>query len=332
MSLGKELVVIACFVFLSLALIISVFFALFEREIRKPFNSQGKEDVFVVERGEGTKQIAKNLEKRGIIKNDILFILHVLKNGEAGEIKAGKYSLSSAMAITQIAERLVKGEVIKEKITILEGWSLHDIEEELNLKIKTESAKSYKDGYGFLKDAPDSATLEGYIFPDTYEINEGETIGSIIEKALGNFDKKLTDDLRNEIKKQNKSIFEIVTMASILEKEVRTLEDKKIAAGIFWKRIKIGQPLQSCATIAYALEIDKWRYSYEDTRVKSPYNTYLNQGLPIGPISNPGLDSIKAAIEPEKSDYWYYLSNTEGKTIFSKTFEEHNIAKEKYLK
>ncbi|PIP22779.1 MAG: hypothetical protein COX37_02200 [Candidatus Nealsonbacteria bacterium CG23_combo_of_CG06-09_8_20_14_all_39_17] len=344
MSLKRELLIIICFVFLSLTLIVSVSFALFEMETKKPFNLQGKEEVFVVEKGEGAKQIAKNLGEKGVIRNDILFILYVLKSGEAGKIKAGKYSLSSAMTISQIAEKLVKGEVMKEKIIILEGWSLRDIERELIskflvqrttslwLEISAENVKSYKEDYEFLKDAPDSATLEGYIFPDTYEVDEGETTKSITRKALDNFDKKLTEDLRKEIKKQNKSIFEIVTMASLLEKEVRTSEDKKIVSGIFWKRISIGQPLQSCATVAYAIGVDKWRYSYEDTRTKSPYNTYLNQGLPIGPISNPGLESIKAAIEPEKSDYWYYLSDTEGKTIFSKTFEEHNIAKAKYLK
>ena len=120
MSLKRELLIIICFVFLSLTLIVSVSFALFEMETKKPFNLQGKEEVFVVEKGEGAKQIAKNLGEKGVIRNDILFILYVLKSGEAGKIKAGKYSLSSAMTISQIAEKLVKGEVMKEKIIILE--------------------------------------------------------------------------------------------------------------------------------------------------------------------------------------------------------------------
>jgi len=122
-------------------------------------------------------------------------------------------------------------------------------------------------------------------------------------------------------------------MASLLEKEVNTKEDREIVSGIFWRRIKEGRPLQSCATIAYILGIDKWRYSFEDTRIKSPYNTYLHKGLPPGPISNPGVESIRSAIFPRKSDYNYFLTDPEtGNTIFAETIEEHNQNKIKYFR
>jgi UPF0755 protein len=186
--------------------------------------------------------------------------------------------------------------------------------------------------FDFLQDRPKNASLEGYIFPDTYYFPLGVTAEEIIKQALQNFDAKLTPELRDEISRQNKTIFQIMTMSSIIEKEVQTWEDKKIVSGIFWKRVEISQPLESCATIAYVTGDNKKIYSYTDTRVKSPYNTYLNYGLPPGPISNPGMDSILAAIYPEKTDYMYFLSTPEGETIFSKTYDQQLQAQKKYLK
>jgi UPF0755 protein len=121
-------------------------------------------------------------------------------------------------------------------------------------------------------------------------------------------------------------------MASIIEKEVRTLEDKKNVSDVLWRRIESGMPLQSCATVLYALEEKKSSVSTADTQVDSPYNTYKYKGLPIGPISNPGMDSIIAAIYPTKNNYWYYLSSPDGKTHFSVTLEEHNYKKNLYLR
>ena len=158
------------------------------------------------------------------------------------------------------------------------------------------------------------------------------SVSDLAEMMRANFEKKLTPDLRAKIEEQGKTIFEIITMASIIEKEVITLEDKKLVSGILWKRIGIGMPLQSCATISYITGKKTTKVSVEETQIDSPYNTYKYAGLPIGPICNPGMDSIIAAIEPEQSPYWYHLSTLEGETIFSRTFEEHNIAKAKYLK
>jgi len=153
----------------------------------------------------------------------------------------------------------------------------------------------------------------------------------VINRLLLNFDEKLTEKMREDIKNKNKTIYEIVIMASILEKEVQTAEDMKIASGIFWDRLEIGQPLQSCATIAYILGKEKKQYSYEDTRTPSPYNTYINRGLPPGPINNPGLTAISAAIYPTETDYNYFLTDpATGKTIFSRTIEEHEANKMKY--
>ena len=300
----------------------------------------GKSITFTVEEGQGSKEIAHNLQREGLIRWALIFRAYVMLKGVAGKLQAGEYILSSAMSIPEIVKKIVSGDVLKQQITIIEGWNLRDIgtyfekagvcsEEELFETV----SKDFSDEFDFLADKPKNLGLEGYLFPDTYKIRKGESLEGIVRKMLNNFDKKLTPDLKEEIKRQGKTIFEIVTMASILEKEVRTLEDKEIVSGIFWKRIKERLPLQSCATIAYIKGVNQWQYSYEDTRIKSPYNTYLNLGLTLGPISNPGIDSIEAAIFPKKTDYNYFLTDpaTE-KTIFSKTYEEHNINKAKYFK
>jgi UPF0755 protein len=173
--------------------------------------------------------------------------------------------------------------------------------------------------------------MEGYLFPDTYFIEKDDTAEIMLEKFLNNFSRHISSEDLEQIEKTGRNIFEIVTMASIIEREVQTDEDRRIVSGIFWKRIADGHPLQSCATLAYFLGIDKPQFSYEDTQIESPYNTYLNVGLPPGPIANPGEASIKAAIYPQENDYYYFLSDmSSGEIIYSKTLEEHNANKIKY--
>ncbi len=199
------------------------------------------------------------------------------------------------------------------------------------------SKKDFSDSFDFLKDKPKDLSLEGYIFPDTYYINKQNITNSgqleyLIKIFLENFKKKLTSEMREEINRQEKTIFKIIIMASMIEKEVKIPEDKKIVSGILWKRLENNIPLQVDATISYITGKKGINISIDDTKIDSPYNTYKYRGLPLGPISNPGLESIIAAIYPETSAFWYYLSTPDGTTIFSKTLEEHNIAKQKYLK
>jgi UPF0755 protein len=242
------------------------------------------------------------------------------------------------MTIPEITEKFVSGDVIEEQITIIEGWNLKEIAQYLGEKEFSEeeffelAKKDFSPEFDFLKDKSKDMNLEGYIFPDTYEIQKDESLEDILTKTLQNLDKKLTLEMREEINRQGKTIFEIITMASMIEKEVKGFEDKKIVSGILWKRLENNIPLQVDAMISYITGKKSANISIEETKIDSPYNTYKYKGLPLGPISNPGLESILASIYPESSEYWYYLSAPEGKTIFSKTLGEHNIAKEKYLK
>ena len=271
-----------------LVLIIGALFG----EIYLPKDASLKEEVvFSVEKGQGSKDIAFNLEKEGLIRFSPLFRVYVLTIGVSGKLQAGDYLLSPAMNISEIAKKLAVGDVAKEKITVIEGWDLKNI----GFYFENMGMFQAEELYDEMSD------LEGYLFPDTYWVRRGETLKEITEKMQSNFEKK-TEGL--EITP------DIVTMASLLERELQIKEDKEIAAGILWKRLNVGMPLQ--------VDAEMW--------------TYENQGLPPKPICNPGLESIEAAVYPEESQYWYYLSTPEGETIFSKTLEEHNIAKHKYLK
>lgn len=309
-----------------------------------PFQSNDNKNSyrdFKIAKGEGLASVATNLKKQGIIQSKLLFSTYIFLKNEQTLLRAGKYSLSPEMGIIRVAQKIIKGETDKNKITIIEGWKLSNIAQYLDKQDIVQEQdflnvalhpQSFVGEFDFLRDKPKEASLEGYLFPDTYLISSQFNSNDVVRAMLDNFNRKLDSGLREEIKSQGKTIFSIITMASILEKEVRGEKDKRIVSGIFWKRIANHYPLQSCATIAYALGEDKWRYSIKDTKVDSPYNTYQRLGLPKGPICNPGLESIKASIYPEKTDYWYYLSTPKGKTIFSKTLREHNIARAKYLK
>ncbi len=292
---------------------------------------------FEVKSGQSLGEISGNLASQKVLNNKYPFYLYVLVFGKANYLKTGEYSFSPKDDFIDVADKIIKGDTYKIKITFPEGFNLKETESRLGssglpLELGDFFAKDFKKDFSILENIPDSASLEGYLFPDTYFFAPNVKEKEIVEVFLQNFDKRFSKGLRDEVSKQDKEISDIVIMASLIEKEVKTEEDKKVVSGIFWKRIEIGQPLQSCATIAYILNVDKWIYSYDDTRIVSPYNTYLNRGLPAGPICNPGLESIQAALYPEESDYLYYLSTPEGRTIFSKTLAEHNMNKAKYLK
>lgn len=308
-------ILVACFLFL-----VACFIFLYQLYI--PLSKNVEEKIFIIEKGEGLEKIAENLRIERMVSNDWLFIFYVWLKGGAKNLQAGKYSLSSSMNTPQVAKKIISGDIVHDwvKVTIPEGWDIKKIEEKL------------KESEVIGRDEKIPQENEGYLFPDTYYFDKENTIVEIaVKKMLTNFGEKLTPDLRDEIKRQEKTIHQIVVMASILEKEVKSDEDRAIVSGIFWKRLKNNYPLESCATIAYILGVDKWRYSYQDTRIKSPYNTYINVGLPPTPINNPGLSAIKAAIYSQETDYNFFLNAPDGATIFSKTLDEHNKNKVKYF-
>ena len=324
------------------------------RGISDPADDNGQDKVFVVEKGESVKQIGDNLFEADLIKSKLYFEIYIWRNKIESNLQAGKYVLSPKLSIKEIVKVLSTGETLNDELTIkiIEGWGIDDINDYLKNKgivdgdefislAKTEignllvlriGGKFEIGEFNFLNGSPQNVGLEGFLFPDTYRIFKGASAEDIIKKMLDNFDRKLTDEMRADIKKQGRTVYEIVTMASIIEKEVRTSEDMRIVSGVFWDRIKNRQGLESCATLAYVLGVDKPQYSLEDTKIDSPYNTYKNRGLPPTPISNPGLNAIQAAIYPEYTGYNYFLNRPDtGETVFSKTYNEHLRNKAKYL-
>jgi len=337
---NNQMKIFKTLIFILIAIFLVLIFS-YNRSINRSNNS-GTEQKFTIESGQGLGSIAKNLKEEKIIHSKTYFKVYSVLSGRQGSFRSGEYNLSSKMNIKEIVAELTKPVFLKpeEKITFIEGWNIKNYNEAIlksNLENKDDflkqSEKNYSDEFSFLRDKPKSKSLEGYLFPDTYRFYTDIKSEEIIRKMLSNFDKKLTDKMRVDISAQNKTIYEIVTMASVIEKEVRSADDMKIVSGIFWDRIKNGQALESCATLAYILGVNKAQYSYEDTRIDSPYNTYINRGLPAGPIANPGLKALEAAIYPKYTGYNYFLTATEtGETVFSKTYQEHLNNKNKYIK
>jgi len=304
-------------------------------QIRTPLSRSAEIKLFQVLKGESAKIIAEHLKNSNLIENQFFFQLYVFLSLRQYALKSGEYELSQSMSIREIADTIVLGGTNEILITIPEGFTLKQIEQRLVAAglIKQNELVSYvfsESAPQVLSDKPKSASLEGYLFPDTYRFFKDAKLSDIVSKMVVNLDNKLTSDLKIAIKNSSYTTYEIITMASLIEKEVKSDADREIVSGILWKRLKAKVPLQVDATLVY---ITGSKEIFDaDKKINSPYNTYFYRGLPKGPISNPGLSAIMAAIFPKSSPYWYYLSAKDGATIFSKTLEEHNRNRAIYLK
>ncbi|MCK5122826.1 MAG: endolytic transglycosylase MltG [Candidatus Pacebacteria bacterium] len=338
-TIKRIIIIFTVFVLLFFIAIIYI-----QNSINTPYNIQDNtKKEFVIQSGESVQQIADNLENENLIKKADLFKFYVWRENLASKLQAGNYELSTMMIIPEIADLFIGGKIKSDqiKITIPEGFLNKEIDERLasnNLIKKGEFVKFDEDHnldllrYSFLEDKPENIGLQGYYFPDTYIYYKDSTIENIVIKMLDNFDNKLSQDLKEEIKKQKKSIFEIIILASIIEKEAGFVEDMGKVASVFQNRLDIGKALESDATINYITGSGRAQSTYDDLKIDSPYNTYKYSGLPPAPISNPGIEAIKAAVYPEETDYFYFLTDKNKKTIFSVSYDEHLRSKSKYLK
>lgn len=307
------------------------------------YHSRGKNSenkIFEIKKGEGNEKIAQNLKEKGLISQKIYFFYYVKFRGVSSKIMPGEYSLSGTMTIPEIVRVITDSEEKFLKITFPEGFTAEQMAERLSandfsgsefLKI-AKNPGDFKKRYSYLTDEK-VKTLEGYLFPDTYFFKKDMKIEDVVGRMLDTFDERLDEKMRLDILNQKKSINEIVIMASIIEREVQTAEDMKIASGIFWKRLADGQRLQSDAPLSYILNDKEDSHSGKDLEFDSPYNTYKYVGLPPGPISNPGKNALLGAIYPAETAYYYFLTTSKDgikKVIYSKTFEEHVANKRKY--
>ncbi len=281
--------------------------------------------TFVVTSGEGAKEIAADLARKKLINSSTSFFLLIKLLGIEKSLQAGDFRLNRSMDARTIAMELTHG-ILDVWVTVPEGWRNEEIAAQLTKDV----------------DIPETQFLqfarEGYMFPDTYLVPRDATPSAVAAMFLDNFNRKVTPQMREDAKKTGLSFAETITLASIVEREGITDADRPVIAGVLFNRLKIGMPLQVDATLQYALgyqaqEKTWWRkeLSDEDKKIASPYNTYARPGLPPGPIANPGLASIKAAIYPTETEYLYYLHDKTGAARFAKTIEEHNANIQKYL-
>lgn len=295
----------------------------------------------MIKEGSGVNKISQDLSNAGLVRSKLVFEFFIWAKGLETNIQAGEHRLNKGLSIKELTSKLVSGSSLSNErvITLIEGWTLRDIGEYLEKEGISRAEDFYKSAeadlsgeYDFLSSKPTGVGLEGYVFPDTYRIYKNSSAEEVIKKALNNLGQKLTTELQGQIKNQGKTVHEIMTLASIIEKEVKSDADKKMVAYLFGRRLKIGMPLQSDATVNYITHKNTERPTYDDINIASPYNTYRYRGLPPGPICNPGLAAIEAAINPTPNDYWYFLTTPDDKVIYSVTYEEHLANKSRYLK
>ncbi len=284
-----------------------------------PFSSDETTKSFIIPNGQGSGEIADRLEAEKLIRSALALKIYLRKNSLSDKIQAGTFKLSPSMSIPEIIDNLNTG-ATDVWVTLLEGWRVEEMGEELSKKFKVESEE-------FLEVAK-----EGYMFPDTYLFPKDFTEQQISNTLKDTFEAKFTDDLKSQVKAQGLTEKEAIILASIVEREARSQQARTQVASILLRRLKIGMGLNADATIQYILGYQKDEKSWwkrhltkTDLKINSPYNTYIHSGLPPTPICNPSLSSIKAVANADPSTpYLYYYHDSKGISHYGKTLEEHN--------
>lgn len=303
---------------IGLVLIFLMYFAFLLTAVSQ--GGQSSQGAFLIARGASFTDIAKTLQKESFIRSASAFKILGILTGKAHQLKPGVYEINNASTTVEILSVLVAGPEFDVEVVIFEGENMYEIDSKLAERgiIKRGALENFDPGvlvqhYPYLDQV---LTLEGFLFPDTYRFSFDSDIEEVVRTFLDNFSKKAWPVLS----KGAKDFYETLIIASILEKEVPEFEDRRLVTGIIYSRLEIPMRLQIDAT-----------GNYEKFAGRG-YDTYKNDGLPPGPISNPGLSAIEASTRPKTSPYLYYLSKPDGETLFSKTFEEHDEKRAKYLR
>lgn len=314
--------------FVVCAIALSLLVIMMYTRLLKPVSADATKKQFEVKAGQSGQQIAQNLEAAGLVKSALAFRIYAQREGIGNKFGEGFYYLSPAMGAETVALELLKGEKVDVKVTIIEGWRNEEIAKKLSETLGIDEKE-------FLAEAE-----EGYMFPDTYLFNKKAAAVDIAAAMRANFDKRITEDLRRKIQSQKLTLKEGITLASIVERESyeSVPNERQIIASVLNKRLRQGMPLQTDATVQYALGYDNfqkkwWRLVTREQlqSTKSPYNTYLNQGLPPAPIANPGLEAIEAVANISDTPYLFYIHGKDGIVRFARTLEEHNANVQQYI-
>ncbi len=307
------------------------------RGVDRPFKGyEGTEQFVEIPRGAGSVAIARQLADAGVIRDVNSFRLALWLSGTGRRLQAGEYRFDHAVSAREVAGKIARGEIYVRPITFPEG-----------LTIKQMSALYESKGFGPAQDFiaaaknaalvsavdPEAKDLEGYLFPDTYNLKRKETATELVPKMVSAFMKAMTPELLGKADERGLTVRQLVTLASIVEKETANKDERPLVAAVYANRLRIGMPLQCDPTVIYALD-RAGRYDGNLTRQNlqfdSPYNTYRYPGLPPGPIASPGRASIQAAANPATVDYLYFVSRNDGTHAFAKNLDEHNRNVQKY--
>ena len=295
-------------------------------------NFSEKEKFVMIPRGASSLDISHQLEKEGIVRHWALFLSYVKVWTNSRSLQAGEYRFEKPLNISQVAELLIRGLVYYHEVTIPEGYSLFDIADLLAQK-KLASPESFQEAAGDLRViadlAPDARNLEGFLFPDTYRFTRGMSAEDMVRQMVNRFRQIYSNHFQMEVKNSSMSLYQVITLASLIEKETGVEEERPLISSVFQNRLRLHIPLQCDPTILYAARLGgslRHEILQADLETPSPYNTYFHPGLPPGPIASPGLSSIEAALKPASSEYLYFVSNSQGGHVFSSTLEQHSRA------
>jgi len=313
-------------------------------QIQKP-NQTNSETISIPEEkkvhvkireGLSTAEIADRLAEKGIINSSFKFRVLARLRGYDDKLRPGAYTFTLDMSEDEVFSKLLTGEKKLIQFTVPEGFGVKEIAERLynlDLADKEEFLKAAENfsPYSYMRKRQNVFfASEGFLFPDTYTVENDVEIEEILDLMTKNFDEKLTQDMRSQAAKINLSVYDLITLASLVEREVRFPEDRPIVAQVFLKRLKLNMPLQTDATLQYLMDTPKEDVTIEDTQIDSPYNTYRHVGLPPGPIAKPGMASIEAILPPAETDFLYFVADRHGHNHYAYTYEEHLNLVNKY--
>ncbi len=319
---------------IAITLIVAVLLAIVAVPVYQIFGRRDVSEIRLeIPQASTSAAIGALLKENGVIGSPLFFKLYLKATGQGADFKAGVYDFNGSYNLPDIAAMLKEGGLAGIKVTIPEGYTLEQIAAALvknGIVTEADFMEAAANGdyrYDYVPKTGDALRLQGYLFPETYRFFPDTDAKEVIAAMLKEFDNHFSAEWRSQMAERGLSMEETVTMASIIEREAAVALDRPIIAGVFFKRLEIGMKLQSCATVQYALGETKPALSTNDIAIDSPYNTYLVDGLPPGPICSPGKAALEAALYPTETDYVYFVAKPDGSHVFSVTYEEHLAAK-----
>lgn len=321
----------------SIAVVILIILGIVIYQLYIPLDAKSSQvKVIEISRGMNAKRIARLLREERLIRNGLPFRVLARMKGTEDRLQAGEYELSSSLNLSRILSKIERGEVLAHPFTIPEGYNIRQIAsvlKERSLAEKERFIALSKDTKFISRLGIQAKSLEGYLFPETYRVSKGMKEEEIIRLMVSQFNRVVTQEDRKRAEELGFTFYEIIILASIIDKETSAPEERVLISAVFHNRLKAKRPLQADPTVIYALgETFDGNLTKKHLRIDSPYNTYRYRELPPGPIGNPGKEAIQAALYPADIDYLYFVSRNDGTHVFSSSLKEHNRAVWKYQK